>query len=233
VKLFKKHGGRIIEHESNIDFQEDFIKPAKNYIPKWYRDDTRLPNKAEGFEDRNIKQCVPLLDAFTTGYTVSLPIDLYVTQKQGIAHFEWGKGAPKIMASRDRKAAPTLPTPPGFSREHYVWLVQGAIKLPRGYSALITHPLNRFDLPFYTLSGVIDDEYVFGQGLLPFFFQEDFEGLIKMGTPIFQVIPFKRESWGSKVRRGLVSISDRNIRLANAYFLGWYKHTHWKKKTYN
>ena len=31
----------------------------------------------------------------------------------------------------------------------------------------------------------------------PFLLKKNFEGLIKQGTPIIQVIPFKRESWKS------------------------------------
>ena len=39
---------------------------------------------------------------------------------------------------------------------HNLW----SIEAPEGYSLLFTHPVNRFDLPFTTLSGLVDcDRY--------------------------------------------------------------------------
>jgi hypothetical protein len=46
------------------------------------------------------------------------------------------------------------------------------------------------------MSGFVDtDQYDMSPINFPFFLKEDFEGTIKNGTPIAQVIPIKRDSW--------------------------------------
>jgi hypothetical protein len=66
---------------------------------------------------------------------------------------------------------------------------------------LITSPLNRLDLPFRSLTAVIDADVFYhilpdpmqGGGNYPFYLNRGFEGIIPIGTPMCQYIPFKRE----------------------------------------
>ena len=77
------------------------------------------------------------------------------------------------------------------------WTVPWSIETPKGFSLLFTHPLNRMELPFVTMSGIVDtDEYECPVNL-PFLIREGFMGVIPKGTPIAQVIPIKREKWSS------------------------------------
>ena len=53
-------------------------------------------------------------------------------------------------------------------------------------------PINRFDLPFLSISGFIDCNYGFSlAGNMPFFIKKGFEGVIPAGTPYMQIIPIK------------------------------------------
>jgi hypothetical protein len=116
---------------------------------------------------------------------------------------------------------------------HFVWQTMVALNLPKGYSCIITHPLNRHDLPFISLSGIVDADSMLNEGSIPFYIKEDFEGLIKTGTPILQVIPFKREGWKLEEKKGLLEKATVNgIRSLN-YSYGWYKKYVWKKKEFN
>jgi hypothetical protein len=108
-----------------------------------------------------------------------------------------------------------------------------ALSLPKGYSCIIMHPLNRHDLPFLTLSGIVDADSMLHNGSIPFYIKEDFEGLIKAGTPILQVIPFKRESWKIVEKRGLFEKAAVNGKRSLNYTYGWYKKFSWNKKEYN
>jgi hypothetical protein len=45
-----------------------------------------------------------------------------------------------------------------------------------------------------TFSGIIDTDEFNLTGPLRFILKEGFEGVIKKGTPLYQMIPFKRES---------------------------------------
>jgi hypothetical protein len=99
---------------------------------------------------------------------------------------------------------------------------------------LFTHPINRYDLPFITLSGIVDGGFVMNQnGNIPFYVKTDFEGVIPMGTPIAQLIPFRQENWSSKTTQGLTKIGQENVKRAGSVISGWYKKTFWTKKKYD
>jgi hypothetical protein len=76
---------------------------------------------------------------------------------------------------------------------HNLW----SIEAPEGYAVFFTHPVNRFDLPFTTLSGLVDcDRYTDSWIHFPAHWHDrNFSGVLPKGTPIAQCIPVKRESW--------------------------------------
>jgi hypothetical protein len=100
---------------------------------------------------------------------------------------------------------------------------------------LLTHPLNREDLPFHVTSGIIDSDVFFNAGNIPFFIKEDFEGVIPKGTPIAQLIPIKRYDWKMQIR----SASSKALRNLGyfAYLARTkdfnYKRTMWHRKKYD
>jgi len=88
--------------------------------------------------------------------------------------------------------------PWGYDAFHFAWYGEWAVELPKGYSALYIQPMNRYELPFETTSGIIDSDKVNLFGTVPFFIAKDFEGTLPKGTPFLQIIPFKRENWKSE-----------------------------------
>ena len=231
---------KIIKYESGIKISPDYIVPAKNRLPQWYKDDTRLPKDQKRFQDKHIKHCIPFLDALTTGYHIVTAQDIIAIQIEGKTRLEWinyeepGYAPEEFVPAdiRTSERAITLPTPAGFDDTHFVWSLHGTLELPKGYSAIFTHPLNQYDLPFFTLSGVVDD-FVMHSGKIPFFVKSGFEGLIPKGTPLMQIIPFKREDWDSKEEPGLYAKSELNRQQSTTTFRGWYKNNIWKQKKYN
>ena len=60
-----------------------------------------------------------------------------------------------------------------------------------------------------------------------------FEGLIPKGTPIAQVIPFKRDSWEMEIGSTEDQKSSHQIRLQlESKFFDIYKTMWWNKKEY-
>ena len=172
------------------------------------------------------------MDSFTSGYTIPLIVDIAVRQTPGGPVVSWNDGNLEVVSLRESGTNQLLPVPAGHAPLHFVWKTQHVYEIPKGYSAIATHPLNRFDLPFTTLSGIIDD-FVVPPGNVPVFFSNTFEGVIPAGTPILQVIPFKQESWTNQTDEKLL----QQARLNNFYSMraayGWYKKNIWKKKTFN
>jgi len=72
-------------------------------------------------------------------------------------------------------------------------------ELPPGYSLLITHPFNRPDLPFTTLTGLVDaDRYRDNFINFPAHWRDpDFTGVLAKGTPVAQCLPMKRDVWNA------------------------------------
>jgi hypothetical protein len=153
-----------------------------------------------GGEDDTVKRCPPFLDAMTCGFMIPLFCDLAV--KAG--EFTWDAELPAGVAGYPRApigfhdAAQVTGTPlfdPDrfLIKFHNLW----TIAAPEGWALLITHPLNRFDLPFTTLTGLVDcDRYIDAFIHFPALWRDQaFTGVLPRGTPIAQCIPVKRESW--------------------------------------
>jgi hypothetical protein len=213
------------------------IKPAKNFIPDWYKRSERfLGGKPQilPFQNKSLKLCSPFLDSLTSGYMLCTSSDILVEQTPTGPFLTW-PNSPDPLNVRNPDNAPELPTPEGFSSTKFVWALHTAIRVPKGYSVLVTHPLNRTDLPFLTLSGVVDTDqsnYILSRGSLPFFMSTTFEGIIPYGTPFAQLIPIKRESWKLRPTKGLFQQSLDIISKSTRVVFGWYRGNGWHKKDY-
>lgn len=227
--------------------------PVKNHIPQWYKD-------GEMYDDKNsagLKTCVPFLDVMLTGYALTTIDDIKISKENGFVIIEDGnikadgsfepiKKKPvhnheirdnqifsRLVNERKGSTGSTIPRPPGHMQNHFVWSGKWGWKVPRGYSVLVTHPFNRLDLPFTTLSGIIDSDGWVPSGNIPFFLKEDFEGVIPKGTPIAQLFPYKRDSWIMKISKILESRYTVDIKSHSKGSDGYYKKKYWNRKSYN
>jgi hypothetical protein len=234
IVMFRKKP--ILQYESAIEVYPNIITPAKNNIPEWYKKIPRWRNDEvfninTGFE-RTIKQCIPFLDCFTTGYVIVLPQDLYVKDNEGQPFLTWVNA--EFPPDWRSEVADLNLVPAGHYPIEYTWKASASFVVPVGYSMLLTHPLNRHDLPFTTLSGIVDGGFVSNsKGNIPFYIKKGFEGLIPQGTPIAQLIPFYQQNWSSKIINGLVEIGEKNLKKSTSVIVGWYKNTFWTRKKYD
>jgi len=208
-------------------------KPASNFVPEWYKKTQPYVGNSKILKDseRTFKHCIPFLDAFTSGYIVELWTDVQVENNNGIRFHTKSNEIPFGM--KTPQSSGFMPPPPGY--DPAIWSYHHAlyIKTPPGYSILVTQPLNRNDLPFLALTGIVDaDKEPFFPGSYPMYLKTGFSGIIEYGTPMLQIIPFKRDSWKSLedisiLKQGRIA----NARAKNAV-RHWYKKNAWFKKTY-
>lgn len=180
-------------------------KPASQCIPDWYKDmESYVDNKkipaAEGASNATIKRCMPVFDSITSGYILFTFADVWITQKPYVTDsgeervgpfYEWPSFIPIEWHPVDQ--APNHPL--AQVNPYPKWMNPWSIKTPPGYSTMIVSPVHR-DLPFTLLSGVVDTDLYTAPINFPFVLNDlNFEGLIPSGTPMAQVIPFKREIW--------------------------------------
>jgi hypothetical protein len=174
---------------------------ARDGLPEWLR---AMPAEALvldlGAEVRTLKHCPPFLDAMRTGFLMPLAADLRVEA----GSFSWDWDLPQTALGRTTRSplsfhhaeqalgSPLHDPERVFLKFNNFW----TIALEPGWSLLVTHPINRADLPFQTLTGLVDaDRY--GDGLIHFparWLDAGFEGVLARGTPVAQCIPVRREA---------------------------------------
>ena len=231
------HSNRVYNEEKATLNPE----PAKKNFPSWFIESSRywFP---ENKDSLSFKACPSLVDAFMSGYVLKTPCDIYFGRKVESDIFKHTetfqafteKGYEDFCGTRPDMVG--FPKPMGTNKHHH-WYPNWMPGLEDGYSAIYVHPLNRYDLPFVTLSGIIDNDKMDTPGLMPFFLKDGFEGLIPKGTPYAQVIPFKREDWVSDEKMYTQEeILERHNFQANKFRVpegGAYKKKVWSRKRYD
>jgi hypothetical protein len=187
--------------------------PIVKTLPDWYRNaDWFVPDRATGKPAEapdgggkmpTWKACPAILDVMGTGYTYKTPCDIeFAEDTSGDIHA-------RVLDTRyenvlqDREPMPQFFHPRGYHQKHFAWWPDWAVELPEGYSALYTHPIDRFELPFLTMSRIVDNDKVHLPGTMPFFMFKGVRGILPAGTPYAQIIPFKRDHWESEIDASL------------------------------
>ena len=179
--------------------------PAMKNMPSWWKDmpvyadkDIKIPAhlKSPG-QTVTVKRCVPTIDALGAGYYVPLSADILVEQENNYPTLTWSQNVPLVDKWNPIQVS-TYGFEEGYSKAVFKNLHGWTIKTPPGWSCMIVHPIAYPNLPFQTIPGIVDTDVYDGEINVPFVIREGFEGIIERDTPMFQVIPFKREHWDSK-----------------------------------
>lgn len=182
-------------------------EPVLKTLPDWYLDAERFAKTSsgepyigpDGGKIPTWKSCPAIYDIMSTGYVERVPCDLE------FYYNDLGTISVKVLNPRDlnfvsfRPPMPQFTVPHGYDENHFAWWSEWGIQLPKGYSAIYTQPINRYELPFLTTNGIIDNDKVNMPGTVPFFVRKGWTGIVEAGTPYMQIIPFKRENWESEI----------------------------------
>ena len=211
--------------------------PAKREVPRWYVNAPRffegdeLIIRENGATNTGIKGCMPFYDAMTLGYIVKLHCDVLVeSTPDGSFSLKWTSSVAPVT-DRPRDLFNSIPNVPGYTKFCFAWDIFYPVNLPEGYSLLLVQPMNRYDLPSYISAGVLDVDQSNGYGVVPFAVKQGFNGVIPAGTPIMQIIPFKRDEWTSEI---LEEKPEQKIKWTPLNKItGWYKNYVWQRKEFN
>jgi hypothetical protein len=221
-------------------------EPTLKNIPEWFRKADRFAinpqtgkpwvNPEDGGKIPTWKACPAIFDVMGTGYVLKTPCDIEFFLDEN------GKISCNVSDKKyqdfctPRLPLPQFQNPMGYHEEHFAWWADWGVKVPEGYSILYTHPLNRYDLPFMTTNGIVDNDKVNLLGTMPFFVFNSWTGVLPEGTPYMQMLPFKREDWKSNV---IIEdpnyIYNKNVENFKKYRVpdgGVYKNSVWEKRKY-
>lgn len=176
--------------------------PAAQALPDWFRampQEVAAPSLG-GAAVRTFKHCPPMIDAMSAGIVIPLATDITVRDGE----LSWNWTPPVLEDARISRAPVGLHVPEQASGAPFRVVANAVVKfmnfwtlqVPDGWSLLFTHPLNREDLPFRALSGVVDCD-LFGDGYVHFpalWTDPDFEGVLPRGTPVAQVLAVPRDA---------------------------------------
>lgn len=178
--------------------------PAVRFLPTWYK---KLPHRTSKL-DSTVKRCAPFLDSMGAGYILPLAADVQLTMKDGGENVKTDSDFyDKIIGLHGKQQLGSEhPVAPGpvlkFSN---FW----AFKVPKGWSVLCVPPLNRPNETFECFSGIVECDQYWNYVNFPFFMKDpSFKGIIPQGTPIIQLIPFKRSALKTKMKCSVMSALD-------------------------
>ena len=202
-----------------IDFQtysEDTVKNFKPVLPKsvqpdWWKK-AKVAEVVNGTICKTIRSCPAMQDWLSSGYLILANRDIYV--KNGVTEFDDGD---KHYQTQDLKideidhyASQTHPTIQFHDAFNYMSTMDAPIKdafkmsnawnisTPPGYSCFYLDPFLFQNDFFATWQGIIDtDRFNVNKdnSQIIFYPKVDHSFVIKKGTPIVQIIPYKREEW--------------------------------------
>jgi len=176
--------------------------PAIKNLPTWWKNMPIYSNEQKSFDLNpgptvTVKRCLPMLDMLGGGYYVPLWADVFVTQKDGFPYIKWHTDT-AVFHTWDPSVTSSFKIEDGYSKIVFKNWHGWTIKTPPGWSCIFLHPSAYPDLPFKVIPGIVDTDVLDFEINTPFVVKEGFTGIIEKGTPMFQVIPFKRENWESE-----------------------------------
>jgi len=222
---------------TNIDLEEYQPQPASKMLPDWYKETQSYYGEqgkkptGNGTTTATIKRCVPVFDALTAGYIITSFCDIYISQKDGAPWYEWPSFGP--IEFHPVEQAVLHPKQNNFSFPK--WINPWAISTPKGYSVLFTAPMHRENSIFTCMPGVVDTDNYTPPVNFPFTLNDTtFEGFIPAGTPLVQVIPFKRDSWKKQLgTQKDIEEQDKITKKLRTIFFDSYRNRYWDRKQFN
>lgn len=142
-----------------------------------------------------LKQCIPVRDLVTAGYHILLPSDVFIEidPATGERKMMWAESMPSLIRGHSFDQVSGYPVPDYFDPFPFKWKNIWIVKTPPGWSCVFQHPAWHDHLPFRSLPALVDTDRHDLPVEFPFLLKRTFTGMIPKGTPIAQILPFKRE----------------------------------------
>lgn len=197
--MFKSKINFISRHKNIFDILEKPYPAVKN-TPVWFKNMPSYVENQKGVDDYSdpnstIKKCLPVLDCMTSGYYIPLICDVWVENNDENLNFKWSLDDIQLVSAQNKDRYNLYPIPDGYMSIAFKWLNPWIINTPKNYSCLFTHPMHYDDLPFRCLPAIVDTDKHPTEINFIFLLKKGFTGLIPKGTPIIQIIPFKRHNF--------------------------------------
>lgn len=217
--------------------------PAVKSLPKWYTDsspyletfglDSNKSHVRGRVANHNFKKCTPLLDGMSAGYIIPLWADVEVDNSNEFAPEIFWKTRSDIFTEHGNNTR-QIQTPVGYHEQVFKYINCWIPQTPKGYSCLVISPLGHNDLVFKAVPAIVDTDRSTLELVFPMWVKNDFNGIVEKGTPLVQIIPFKRDDWESTFDYYEDGEYDKVIeeKNFNSTIVGHYLKNAWSKKKF-
>lgn len=199
---------------------------SQKLLPNYFK---KLSASIEGAPKANngsAKRCVPIKEALSSGFIIPFWSDVIVTAKNGEMRIDFPSDL-QMDTSLSEHSHEQIPDHPlsnmPYGNFPIKWHNPWIIETPKGYSCLFTSPLNHLEKRFKLFDGVVDTDTYYNRINFPFIWTGgDGEFFIEKGTPLVQVIPFKREKFSHSVGvwdhdKHKSTVAMMGTKIANSY----------------
>lgn len=171
-------------------------KPALKFAPNFYKNLPTTFDSGNPYDRGTAKRCIPVLDALSSGFIIPLWTDIVVIAKEGLIdlhtyseEFPIGSHPAAQFTNHPRWDMP-------YGQLVWKFVNPWVVVTDKNYSCIFTSPMNHLEQRFKVLDGVVDTDSYPDRIHFPFIWTGgDGEFLLEKGTPLIQVIPFKREQY--------------------------------------
>jgi hypothetical protein len=219
MKLFSVFKTPLIEFlcESRYFGVAPEPEPAVKNIPEWFK---RIPPHSKTTrDDRNkpgmtAKKCLPMIDAMSIGFTISLPIEQHIRTNADCSIIDVGPTSTlfdKVLEFHSLEQVGGSSSP--FGKIPPIKFINPwVVKTPPGWSTLFVPPINSFEDRFVCLSGLVDtDRYPKHVNFPAKWLKPNFDDVLAAGTPLVTAIPIKRSDMNPKFRVGELTEKDLQV----------------------
>jgi hypothetical protein len=210
---------------------------AKDNLPNWYKETQPYinNNKASALINNTfvstatIKKCMPVFDVMAAGYLINAWADIKIYNENNVIYYDIDS---PILSSHGTNQAGNHFAVDKNDDLVAKFINTWAIKTPEGYSCLFIPPAHRPNV-ISIMPAVVDTDSYNLAVHFPFILTDrSFVGVIPKGTPLVQVIPFKRDNWEMECD---VLDSEEKIDIFNTLHeepFNGYKNNFWEQKDY-
>lgn len=181
-----------------------------------------------------VKRCVPFLDALSSGFIISLWADMYVVAKNGDIEINFPPTFPQeeTLGTHPESQIPDHPLSKNkYGNIQLKFINPWIVKTESGVSCLFTSPLNHMETRWKLLDGIVDTDTYYNNINFPFIWTGgDGEFFVPKGTPLVQVIPFRREQYELEISVTDIDNSDRVKSILGTKLKNAYRDEFWHKK---
>lgn len=199
MNFFEHFNDDVIEFSCREEFFGSIPEPTpmKKHIPEWFK---KIPPYLDfkdpgGFKAMSAKKCLPMLDSMSLGWVIPLQADVHVITNDDMSVFKAHNRDQCPFSTVERHSWDQVKSDKWNLRKQdpLKFINYWRIKTKPGWSCLFQTLPNVLTKDFMCLSGVVDtDKYVSEVNFPAVWLTDNADVTLTAGTPLVQVIPFKR-----------------------------------------